>query len=227
MKNPYITLTSIGAIALAVACGGGDMPKSDEKGVEHIESISKDNADAGKECSYSYDHNSTNIYWTAYKQAKKIGVQGQFDSIEVTGAQTSNNPVDVIRNLQFRIFTKSVNSKDVNRDKKIREQFFGTMSNTQEITGVVKSLDGDESMGEGILILKMNDLEKELPVEYSVEGKVIKLRCVLDLNDWEGKAAIDALNKVCEEKHTGLDGGSIFWPDVKILVQSTLKKDCN
>ncbi|MCH8286957.1 YceI family protein, partial [candidate division KSB1 bacterium] len=138
-----------------------------------------------------------------------------------------NNPVDVMRNIQFRIFTKSVNSKDVNRDKKIRDQFFGTMSNTQEITGAIKSLDGDESTGEGILILKMNDLEKELPVEYSVEGEVIKLRCVLDLNDWEGKAAIDALNKVCEEKHTGLDGSSIFWPDVKILVQSTLKKDCN
>ena len=222
MKKTYLTLTSACLIALYVACGGGDTRKPDGK--EHIESISKDNADAGKECSYSYDHKSTNIYWTAYKHTKKVEVQGQFDSIEVVGAQTSNNPVDVIRNIQFRIFTKSINSKDINRDKKIRDQFFGTMSNTQEITCMVKSL--DESTGEVILALKMNDIEKELPAEYSVEGEVIKLRCVLDLNEYSGKAAIDALNKVCEEKHTVLDGGSIFWPYVKILVQSTLKKDC-
>jgi len=222
MKKPCLILTSACVITLYVACGGGDTRKPDSK--EHLESMSKDNADAVKECSYSYDHKSTNIYWTAYKHTKKAEVKGQFDSIEVVGAQTSNNPVDVIRNIQFRIFTKSVNSKDVNRDKKIRDNFFGTMSNTREITGTVKSL--DESTGEGILVLKMNGLEKELPAEYSVEGEVIKLRCVVDLNVWESKGAIDALNKACEEKHTGLDGNSIFWPDVKILVQSTLKKDC-
>ena len=32
--------------------------------------------------------------------------------------------------------------------------------------------------------------------------------------------------KACEEKHTGVDGKSIFWPEAKILVEVNAIKEC-
>lgn len=178
-------------------------------------------------CIYLYDNGSTGIYWTAYKHSAKVAVQGIFDSIEVTGADESENMLDLLTNTSFVIYSSGIDSKDLIRDEKIRNFFFGNMINGETISGEITSVIGDESDGDGTINLKMNDLEKEVPFIYEIQGEIVKIRCSLDFNNWNCTKSLDELHKACEEKHTGEDGKSIFWPVVDVLIETTLQIECN
>ncbi|PCJ88186.1 MAG: hypothetical protein COA57_03655 [Flavobacteriales bacterium] len=205
----YLTIAS-----LIISCGSPQQSTKKEQ---------PEPSPAPKEkCTYSYNHSSTGIYWTAYKHTAKAPVQGQFDSLEVTGANPSENATDVLDGLQFKIFTSSINSKDAARDKKIIESYFGAMESTDVISGSVKSAVD----GKATLLLKINNIEKEQTAEYKIEGEVLTLTAVVDIVNWEGQGAVESLNKVCYERHTSTDGTSKLWPDVKILVETTLNKEC-
>lgn len=172
---------------------------------------------------YIYDHSSTGIYWTAYKHSAKVAVQGVMDSIEVTGAEDAETISDLLTNTKFTVYSSSVDSKDPIRDEKIRNFFFGNMANGDAISGEIMSVLGDESDGDGSLSLKINDLEKEIPFVYEIEGETVKIRCTVDFNNWNCTKSLDELHKACDEKHTGEDGNSIFWPTVDVLIETTLK----
>ncbi len=172
---------------------------------------------------YSYDHSSTGIYWTAYKHSAKVAVQGIMDSIEVTGAEDSQSILDLLTNTSFTVYSSSIDSKDLIRDEKIRKFFFGNMVNGEVISGEIISVLGDETDGDGTINLKMNDLEKEISFVYEIEGETVKIRCTIDFSNWNCTKSLDELHEACDEKHTGEDGKSIFWPTVDVLIETTLK----
>ncbi|HHZ64511.1 MAG TPA: hypothetical protein EYN38_10965 [Flavobacteriales bacterium] len=187
----------------------GESPATEERQVESV--------------TYIYDHNSTGIYWTAYKHSAKVAVQGIMDSIVVNGAEDSESILELLTNTSFTVYSSSVNSKDPLRDEKIRKFFFGNMSNGDAISGEIMSVLGDESDGDGTLNLKINDLEREVPFVYEVEGETVNIRCTLDFNNWSCTRSLAELHKACDEKHTGEDGKSIFWPTIDVLIETTLK----
>ena len=84
----------------------GESPATEERQVESV--------------TYIYDHNSTGIYWTAYKHSAKVAVQGIMDSIVVNGAEDSESILELLTNTSFTVYSSSVNSKDPLRDEKIR-----------------------------------------------------------------------------------------------------------
>ena len=73
---------------------------------------------------------------------------------------------------------------------------------------------------------KLNNVEKELTLNYIIAGDVIELNGSLNLLDFKGEKAVDALNKACKDLHKGEDGKSKTWSDVNIYVKSTLKNSC-
>ena len=123
-----IYLPIITAMFLA-SCGGNEKPA--EQAAEQPEMQPKD------VCMYSYNEESTEVLWVAYKYTDKVGVKGVFDSIMVEGFSESESPAQVIANAGFTIYTESVNSGDPTRDPKIREDFFGKMQNVDQIHGSV------------------------------------------------------------------------------------------
>jgi hypothetical protein len=51
------------------------------------------------------------------------------------------------------------------------------------------------------------------------------MKTSLNVLDWNGETALNALNKVCEAKHTGPeDTESVLWPDVEVIILSKLDK---
>ena len=72
----------------------------------------------------------------------------------------------------------------------------------------------------------MNGQEQEVDATYTIEEGVVKIRASIDVLNWGAQEAVEALNAVCKERHTGTDGKSVTWPDANILIKTMLTKKC-
>ena len=72
----------------------------------------------------------------------------------------------------------------------------------------------------------MNGKQKRQPFIWSIDDyNEFFLKAELNVLDWDGKKALESLNKVCEAKHTGPnDAESILWPTVEVIVLSKLQE---
>ena len=173
-------------------------------------------------CVYQHVSESLNFNWTAYKFTDKTGVPGTFDELTVTAAEDASSLENMLKSVVFSINTGSVNSNEPARDAKISQFFFGTMANTSEITGSIKSVAGNKAT----ISLTINELTVDIPGELEINGDTINLKSTVDFKDFGGEAAVAMLNQVCSEKHTGEDGKSVFWDVVDINVQTRFTKKC-
>jgi hypothetical protein len=170
---------------------------------------------------YSVESKTTTINWTAYKTTEKIPVKGIFKEVSITNFTSSENSKDAINGIEFSIPVNSIDTKNLTRDAKIIKSFFGSMKNTQTITGKIHLNEN----GKGFVDLTMNGLTKQLPINYVQSGQLVEIDATMNLDNWETKLAIAALNLVCNEKHKGKDGISKTWDEVNIHVATYLKID--
>ncbi|MBL4577313.1 MAG: hypothetical protein JKX74_02505 [Flavobacteriales bacterium] len=219
MNIKYSTLLFIGGFL--VGCGGAS-----DDGAQETNNLETAVEAPAPSCTFALGESATNVYWTAYKHTDKIGVKGKMDSVVVTGTEIGSDPLSVLATGIIHIYTSSVNSKDEVRDKKLREIYFGSMANTEAIEGSLQSWAGSDSYGSCKLTLKMNDHEQEVSGKYTVSDNVVQIRFTMEPKNWGADEAITKLGEACAEKHTGKDGKTVFWPDVDLLVEVTLDKDC-
>jgi len=185
-------------------------------------STDEESAESQDVCVYQHINESLDFKWTAYKFTEKTGVPGTFNEITVTAAEDASSLEDMLKSVAFSINTGSVNSNEPIRDAKIAQFFFGTMANTTEITGGIKSIDGSKAT----ISLSINELTLDIPGTIEINGDTINLSATVDFKKFGGEEAIAMLNQVCSEKHTGEDGKSVFWDVVDINVQTLYKKSC-
>jgi polyisoprenoid-binding protein YceI len=168
---------------------------------------------------YSFESKTTTINWTAFKTTKKVPVKGVFKNINVTNLKVAETPIEALNGLEFSIPVNSIDTKDKSRDAKIIKNFFGAMTDSQNLTG--KLTIGDK--GSGSITLKMNGISKELPMTYVISGQLAEVSASINLDNWQAKAAIKALNLACKDLHKANDGISKTWNEVKINIISYLK----
>lgn len=217
-SNLLLVLTA----AVLVSCGGGGETPKPETPAEPVPEAKPEPV-----CTYSYNEENTSVQWIAYKYTEKTGVKGTFDEVTVHGTTPSSNPAEVISAAAFEIHTVWVNSGDATRDPKIRESFFGTLEAGEVITGQVVTVSGGDKEGKITFNITMNGSSKEVEGAYTVSGEILEAKVELNMEDWNGGAAIAALNEVCSDLHTGADGSSKLWPDVTVFVTTTLDKACD
>lgn len=207
------------AAAFLASCGGG----------QHEETSTNETTPEVKEqdCKYSYNAETTEVLWVAYKYTQKTGVKGVFDDVQVEGIVEASHPADVIANASFHINTASVNSGDPTRDPKIKDSFFGSMTGGEALTGKVVSVNGDDSKGTIEFALTMNGVDHSIKGEYTVVDDKMEVKAEITMADWSATDAIAALNKVCEDLHKGADGQSILWPEVSLHISTKLNKSCD
>ena len=169
--------------------------------------------------SYSVDPKTSVIKWTAYKTTEKIPVSGTFKTIEVTNSKEANSAKEAFNGIEFKIPVNSIDSKNQDRDAKLINNFFGSMKDTKYLTGTIKL----EDNGKGFVHLKMNGIGKDFPITYILSDQIVEIDAKMDLDNWQAKTAIDALNKVCFDKHKGADGISKTWNEVTLNIKSYLK----
>lgn len=212
---------SVASVLLLTACGEGEKEESSEK--EKSEQSEEKESD-DKVCHFTFDENATTVKWTAFKFTNKTGVGGEFKSITVTDVNEGNSPHDVLQNASFSIPISSIDTKNPDRDKKIKEHFFNTMTETEQLKGQIKSW--EEGSEKATLTLKMNGVEKDVDVNIAVEGEKVTLTATVDVNNFNGQASIKKLNEVCKDLHKGPEGESKLWSEVDIVVETTLEKTC-
>ena len=173
-----------------------------------------------KTYTYSIDTSDIVVHWTAYKFIEKIGVSGRFDTIKFSAKKSLTSIEDVLKSSRIAISTGSVNSANGIRDPKLRATFFKTF-NTDTLYGEI--LEAKE--GKGLLALKMNTINNLIDYTYSYKKDTIFISTHFDLIKWNGKNAVEALNKECYDLHKGSDGISKLWPDIAVKIKLPVKRD--
>jgi hypothetical protein len=160
------------------------------------------------------DKEKTTINWTAYKTTDKVPVKGTFTKFSIENQPSGTTVNEAINGLSFKISVNSLATNDTIRDGKLIQSFFGSMENTTEISGKIKI----SSETSGTAEITMNGISQTFPINFSIANETATINATIDLNNWKAQAAIDALNLVCKELHTGPDGISKTWNDVAIEV---------
>ncbi|MFM7024306.1 MAG: YceI family protein [Flavobacteriales bacterium] len=213
MKKIFFALSA--AVVMA-SCGG-------DTAADAGTAVKKDTI-VPQVCTYSYDSSATEIGFGAFKFTEKKEVKGSFLSFDVTGTKESDTLLNVFSAAKFTVSVASVSTGDISRDYKIKTNFFGTMDSTTLMTGWVKSVDTDSSRV--IVAFKINNVEKDLVLNYTVSGDELELKGSLSLLDYKAQKSVDALNKACKDLHKGTDGVSKTWSDVNIYIKTKLKNSC-
>lgn len=157
-------------------------------------------------------NDSTKVKWTAFKTTDKVAVGGSFTQIEIKDVKTGSTPEEVLEGVAFSIPVSSLFTNNPDRDSKLKTIFFGTLKNTELLSGILNFRDNQLFM-----TLTMNDVSKQFPMEYAYENNLFSMKTTLNLNDFGGETALAAINKACYELHKGPDGVSKTWETVDIL----------
>lgn len=213
MKNIYIS--GLGLLLLFSSCSGGEETQepSSEQTVEN--------------CIYTYNPALTKLDWTAFKFLRKAGVPGTFTTINVEGSKSGGNPKSIIESLSFSIPVSSVETNNLDRNKKIDSLFFGKLNNTALLSGKVVDL-GDN--GKAILLVAMNDISNEVEGDYTLNDNIFTFNTEINVERWNAQSGIKSLNEACKDLHTDAENGdteSKLWSEVTISFSTELTKRCN
>lgn len=153
-----------------------------------------------------YKHKLT---WTAFKTPDKIGVEGTFDKIELTGTKDSGDILKDIEGATFNITTSSVNSADPLRDGKLKDGFFGVLNG--DINGTFVSF----ADGKARVEITMNGVNATKDFDYTSDEYSLKINGTIDIiNDFKGETAFNSIHELCKDLHLGKT-----WTDVDIAVE--------
>ena len=176
-----------------------------------------------KKTYYSVDAKNTEVVWTAYKTTAKTPVKGQFIQLKIDNPIQSTTKQGALSELNFEIPVSSFFSSNEERDTKIKNLFFGIMKNTSLISGSFSKVNGNEKAGTVHLNLIMNNETVSVPLTYKIDNNKIYLEGNINVMDWKIEEAFNSLHKACETLHTGTDGVSKTWEEVKINAVAMLK----
>lgn len=176
-------------------------------------------------CLFSTKPDKIKVNWTAYKTTKRVGVKGTFNDIQVNTAQRTPDLTMLIQATTFKINTSTVNSNNEARDTKLVSFFFKKL--VGDIVGNATSVSGDKYKGTGTFAIKMNNISKIVPFDYIANDSLLTISTAIDMANWNGLAAIESINKACEDKHKGEDGISKTWPDVSVEIAVPLIIECD
>lgn len=169
----------------------------------------RENADASDEATNESVIDSVSLTWTGYKTTDKAPVSGVFQEVNVKGTNNSGStPEEVLDGASVSIPVSSLNSGDPTRDPKLINIFFGTMKDTELISGEFHANDGNT-----VLSVTLNGTTQEIPVTTSFTDNVYTIEGDVMLEDFGALNAVAALAEACFDLHKGADGVSKTWDD--------------
>jgi hypothetical protein len=176
------------------------------------------------EGTYSLVNDSTKVSFTAYKTTDKAAVGGIFKEITLTNTTEGETALGALNSTKFSIPVRSLFTNDATgtRDPKIIKFFFGVMKNTELISGEFKVSDENACS----IDVTLNGKTANIPLKYTENSDTsLSFDGVMNLEDWDGLAAVASINKACEALHTGQDGISKTWSEVAVHADVLLNKN--
>ena len=212
MKN--LKLIALGMILITtISCK--DTKKSNEESTPEAQTT---------EATYSLVNDSTKVSFTAYKTTDKVAVGGTFKEITLTDSGQGKTGLEALNGTKFSIPVSSLFTNDATgtRDPKILKFFFGVMKNTELISGEFK-VTGENNCS---IDVTLNGKTANIPLKYTENSDTsLAFDGVMNLENWDGLAAVASINKACEALHTGKDGISKTWSEVAVHADVLLNKN--
>lgn len=219
MKKILLSATSA---VLMMACGNETTTTSENQ--QKNDSISNVDTSGEEVCGKKYDSENTTIGFGGFKTTDRKEVKGTFKEFTIKETRIADTHEEVFMNAEFSIPVSSIETKDMARNKRLKEEYFGSMQSTHLIKGIVKQFNADSNTV--TVNLKLNNIKKDINLDYVVSGDTITLTGSINVLDFDASNAISALNEVCESLHMGADGVTKTWPDVNLYISSVLKETC-
>jgi len=169
--------------------------------------------------------NDINVTWKAYKTLAKLGVAGQFTSVNyIANKKEGKNFTELFVGSKVSIDISTIDTKNKSRDKTLVSEFFGKLKG-KTIDGVIKDIQADKPVNgkrvyHGIVIISITINGKTLliPMRYNYKNENFRATGTIDLFDFEAKDALSSINKSCFDLHKGKT-----WNDVTIDFSTTVK----
>lgn len=212
MKN--LKLIAVGMI-LITAIGCKDAKKNTEEPITEVATTTG---------TYTVNTDSTKVNFTAYKTTDKVAVGGVFKEITLTETHEGKTGLESLNGTQFSIPVSSLFTNDATgtRDPKILKFFFGIMKDTELIKGTFK-LAADNSCE---IEVTLNGKTATIPLQVTTNSDTsLSFDGVMNLENWDGLAAVASINKACEALHTGKDGISKTWSEVAVHADVLMNKN--
>lgn len=187
--------------------------KNDAKDASKKEAVKKE-VKPEKSYPYSLKKATNTVDFVAYKTTDKVPVKGTFKTVKVLSGAGGNTIKEAVNGTEFKIPIGSVETNDSSRNLKIQKFFFQMMEATGTLKGKLNIVDE----ANGFADFTMNGITKKLPFTYTIEGNVFSLDATMDVNEWNGQAALASLNEACKALHSGADGVSKTWNEVAIHI---------
>ena len=175
------------------------------------------------DCLYSFDENTSKVFWAAYKTNDKLKVVGQFKELKTDRVgQKFSSLEELVNGLNFSINTASSASGDEIRDLSLKAYFFQLFTDNFEVKGSLAE------MKESVVTATIDvfGVQKNIKLTYSLDEDILKMKGTLSL---EQIGAVDAYNSIhskCIDLHKGADGISKTWDDVDVIIEVPILRDC-
>lgn len=152
------------------------------------------------------------VEWTAYKTTDKLPVKGNFTTVNLDSYGEGSTVASVLDGAKFSINAMEIATGDESRDVKIKDSFFGLMTEPGVITGEFV-----QTGAEWFVKLKMNGVTVEkLPAKVEITDNTAQVTASIQLADFKALEVLEALNTACFDLHIGGDGISKTWDVVDI-----------
>ncbi len=161
------------------------------------------------------------VEWTAYKTPKKVGVDGGFLATVYKGNKEAKDLQSLLVKSRVMLEVNNVDTKDAYRDAKL-VQFFFNMMQGAVIEADIVSIKGDDSSGEVVINVYMNNRSIDVPLHYEVKDGRFNAKGVLNLMDFNAQEPLKMLTLNCYAPHEGKT-----WEDVAVGFSFDLKKRCD
>ncbi len=154
---------------------------------------------------------------TAYKTAKKVGVNGSFTKATYTATDSENLNI-FLQSAKAEIDVTSVNSGLPERDEKLLKFFFKTMKKNTILASIQNIKDQN-----ALVLLTMNGVKKEITMKLNViDNKMVELSGDIDLLNWSLNKQLASINKACSELHE-----KKTWSEVSLKIEIPISYECH
>jgi hypothetical protein len=170
-------------------------------------------------CNFGLNLSKTKISWTAFKTPKKVGVKAGFDTFTITTDKGANSSSieSLVQGASFEVNALSVNSKNPERDTKLKNLFFSKSATPLSISGKVVGMTKNELEVE----LELNGVKKKLMMNTTIKDNLFTANGKIDVLDFSLNENLSKLNEACKVLHEGKT-----WSDVEITIESEFDKNC-
>jgi polyisoprenoid-binding protein YceI len=173
-------------------------------------------------CTRQFDPGQVVVGFTAYKTTEKTPVSGRFRQVDIRGSVRGKKISEILKSLTATVDVSSLDTDNPPRNQTLLDSFFKHLADGMKVQGRVKSVKGDDSKGGFVLLLKMNGVERPVQMTYTLDAQAgFEAFGTIDvLREFKAKKSMEALVAACSGLHTGKDGVSKTWSEVKITLKA-------